>query len=54
MPKPDSLISPISIDLGAKNTVVYVAHYPAGVCLPMTGSRNKARSISLKKTITRC
>jgi len=29
MPK-QQLISPIAIDLGAKNTGVYFAHYPAG------------------------
>ena len=26
----EQIISPISIDLGAKNTGVYFAHYPAG------------------------
>jgi len=33
MPKQQQLISPIAIDLGAKNTGVYFAHYPAGSSL---------------------
>jgi len=33
MSKRQTVISPISIDLGAKYTGVYFAHYPAGSCI---------------------
>ena len=43
MPKKPLFISPISIDLGAKNTGVYFAHYPAGISL-LTDSKQLKKS----------